>query len=411
MIVRESERIARLPGYLFGEINRQKLEVRRGGIDVIDLGMGNPDLAPAPHIVDKLCQVARDRKAHRYSASRGIPHLRRAICESYGRKFGVELDAEREAVVTIGSKEGISHLMLALLNRGDTVVLQDPTYPAYTYAIMIAGGNVCSLPVCDEERFFPEMDKLISKTLPKPKMVVVSFPHNPTTATVELGFFEELVRFARRRRVAVVHDLAYSELCFDGYRAPSFLEVKGAKDVGIEFYTMSKSYSMAGWRVGFAVGNESMVGALARIKSYYDYGIFTPVQVAAIVALKGPQKCVRETCQEYQRRRDVFVSGLARLGWEVETPKATMYVWAAIPEHFRSMGSLKFTSHLLEKGAVAAAPGIGFGSRGDGHVRFALVENEQRLRQAVRGIKTALGVEPRPSPRKRKPRLPRRRKS
>ncbi|MCK4326438.1 aminotransferase class I/II-fold pyridoxal phosphate-dependent enzyme [bacterium] len=386
----ESERILQLPPYMFGRISEEKLEARHKGIDVIDLGMGNPDRPPASHIIEKLCQAAHDPKAHRYSASKGIVHLRRAICEWYERRFGVFLDPEKEAVVTIGSKEGISHLTLAILNRGDAVLVQDPTYPAYLYAVVIAGGNLVSLPLTEENDFIPDLSKIVSESYPKPKAIILSYPHNPTTQVVDLPFFRELVLFAKKQKIIVIHDLAYSEICFDGYQAPSFLQAKGAKQVGIEFYTMSKSYNMAGWRVGFALGNREILEALSKIKGYYDYGIFTPIQVASIVALRSSQDCVGEVAETYRRRRDILVSGLNRIGWPVPTPKATMYLWAPIPDKFRKMGSMKFSSLLLKKAEVAVAPGIGFGRCGEGYVRFALVENEHRLRQAVRGIKKVL---------------------
>lgn len=386
----KSERILHLPPYMFAKINEAKLEARRRGVDVIDLGMGNPDSPPAGHIIEKLCQVAHDPKAHRYSASRGIPHLRRAICGWYGRRFGVKLDPEKEAIATIGSKEGISHLALAVLNRGDVVLVQNPTYPAYLYSVAIAGGDIMSLPVTEENNYIPDMEGAVGGVYPKPKMIILSYPHNPTAQIVDLEFFERVVRFAKKENILVVHDLAYSEICFDGFTAPSFLQVKGAKNVGIEFYSMSKTYSMAGWRVGFAVGNCQMIEALAKIKGYYDYGMFAPVQVASIVALNSSQDCVSKTVDMYRQRRDVFVNGLNRIGWKVPLPKATMYVWARIPEGFRTMKSLKFAGLLLEKAEVAVAPGIGFGAHGEGYVRFALVENEHRLRQAVRGIKKVL---------------------
>ncbi len=386
----ESERILRLPPYMFAKINDARLKARRKGVDVIDLGMGNPDRPPSPHIIEKLCQVAHDPKAHRYSASRGIPHLRKAICRWYQKRFDVKLDPEKEAIVTIGSKEGISHLALAVLNRGDIVLVQDPTYPAYLYSVAIAGGDVASLPVTEENNYIPDLEGVIGKIYPKPKILILSYPHNPTAQVVDLEFFERVVHFAKKEDILIVHDLAYSEICFDGYTAPSFLQVKGAKSVGIEFYSMSKTYSMAGWRVGFAVGNRNIIRALEKIKGYYDYGIFTPIQVASIIALDSSQDCVRETCDIYRRRRDVLVRGLNRIGWKVSSPRATMYLWVPIPEKFKKMKSLKFASFLLEKAEVAVAPGIGFGAYGEGYLRFALVENEHRLRQAVRGIKKAL---------------------
>jgi alanine-synthesizing transaminase len=386
----ESERIRRLPPYMFAKINDARLKARRKGIDVIDLGMGNPDCPPSPHIIEKLCKVAHDPKAHRYSASRGIPNLRKAVCRWYQRRFGVKLDPEKETIVTIGSKEGISHLTLAILNRGDVVLVQDPTYPAYLYSVAIAGGDIASLPVTEDNNYIPDLEGVIGKIYPKPKVLILSYPHNPTAQVVDLEFFERVVHFAKKEDIMVVHDLAYSEICFDGYAAPSFLQAKGAKSVGIEFYSMSKTYSMAGWRVGFAVGNRKIIQALANIKGYYDYGIFTPIQVASIIALDSSHDCVRETCDIYRQRRDVLVRGLNRIGWEVSSPKATMYLWARIPEKFRKMKSLKFASLLLEKAEVAVAPGIGFGAYGEGYLRFALVENEHRLRQAVRGINRAL---------------------
>lgn len=392
MIKVESDRMSRLPPYMFGQINEEKLAARRRGVDVIDLGMGNPDRPPADYIIEKLCQAAHDPKAHRYSVSRGITHLRRAVSEWYEKRFGVSLDPEEEALVTIGSKEGISHLALAILNRGDVVLAQDPTYPAYLYSIAIAGGNLVGVPLTGENDFLSDLAKVVSETHPKPKVLILSYPHNPTAQVVDLDFFEEIVRFAKREDLIVVHDLAYSELCFDGYKSPSFLQAKGAKEVGIEFSSMSKSYNMAGWRVGFALGNKEILRALARIKGYYDYGIFTPLQVASIVALRGSQKCVEEVVETYRRRRDVMVRGLNRIGWPIPTPQATMYLWASIPDKFKKMGSLKFSSLLLKKGEVAVAPGIGFGKHGEGYVRFALVENEHRLRQAVRGIKKSLAI-------------------
>lgn len=390
----EAKRIANLPPYLFGQINQEKLEARQKGIDLIDLGMGNPDQPPAEHIIEKLCQVAHDPKAHRYSASRGITHLRRAISEWYEKRFSVELDPETEALVTIGSKEGISHLTLAMLDPGDVVLTQDPTYPAYSYSIVIAGGKIVGVPQLADEDFLAKLTEVVAKTKPKPKMMFLCYPHNPTTQVVDLDFFEKLVRFAKQEDIIVVHDLAYAELCFDGYKAPSFLQVKGAKEIGIEFYSMSKTYNMPGWRVGFVVGNKEIIAALAKIKGYYDYGIYTPIQVASTVALRESQECVQKVKESYQSRRDVLVEGLNRIGWEVSKPRATMFVWAPIPEQFKEMGSIKFASHLLREGEVAVSPGVGFGTRGEGYVRFALVENEQRLRQAVRGIKKAMGALP-----------------
>jgi len=388
-IIYESKRIANLPPYMFGRINREKLEARQRGADIIDLGMGNPDHPPAKHIIEKLCDVAHDQKVHKYSASCGIKHLRRAICEHYEKKFSVTLDPENEALVTIGSKEGISHLMLATINSGDVTIIQDPTYPSYIYSIAIAEGKMLGITSGTGNEFIAALKKLPSRKI---KMIVINYPHNPTTQTVDLSFFTEVIAFARKRKLIVVHDLAYADICFDGYRAPSFLQAKGAKEIGIEFYTLSKSYNMAGWRVGFALGNKEILKALAKIKGYYDYGIFTPIQVASIAALRGSQECVTEITETYRRRRDVLVKGLNNIKWEVSLPMATMYVWAKIPPAFQEMGSLDFSSLLLRKGEVAVSPGIGFGKSGEGYVRFALVENEHRIRQAVRGIKKALNL-------------------
>jgi len=385
-----SKRLDRLPPYLFGMLNELKLRLRQQGEDVIDLAMGNPDSPPAPHIVEKLRQVALDPKAHRYSASKGIRNLRKAICRHYQRRYGVELDWETEAIGVIGSKEGLAHLSLALLDEGDTALVPNPTYPIHIYSVVIAGGNVISIPLCQEENFVPQMDQISRKLWPKPKVMILNFPHNPTTAVVDLSFLEQIVEFARQEEILVVHDFAYSDIVFDDYKAPSIMQVKGAKQVAVEFFTMSKAYSMAGWRVGFCVGNSHIIKALAKIKGYYDYGMFTPVQVAAIAALDGPQDCVKETVQRYQRRRDVLVEGLNRIGWPLSKPKATMFVWAPIPDKYRQMGSMKFATKLLEDAKVAVTPGIGFGDRGEGYVRMALVENEHRIRQAIRNIKRCL---------------------
>jgi len=385
-----TKRLERLPPYLFGRLNDLKLGMRQEGADVIDFGMGNPDRPAPSHIVEKLCEVAQDPRAHRYSASRGIPALRKAIVRHYQRRFGVELDWEREAISVIGSKEGLSHLALALLDPGDLAVVPNPTFPIHIYSVAIAGGNVVSIPLHEERQFVPNMAEITRDLWPRPKMMVFSFPHNPTAATVDRGFFEEIVEFARKQGIVVVHDLAYADITFDGYDAPSFMQVEGAKDVGVEFFTLSKSYNMAGWRVGFCVGNPDVVDALAKIKGYYDYGIFTPVQVAAIAALDGPQDCTREAAQLYKNRRDVLVEGLNRIGWSVPKPKATMFLWAAIPESYRAMGSMEFSMKLLREAEVAVAPGIGFGDMGEGYVRIALVENEHRIRQAIRNIRKCL---------------------
>ena len=375
---------------MFGRLNDLKLKLRRQGADVIDLAMGNPDRPTPSHIVDKLNEVAHDGKAHRYSASRGIPALLRAIGRHYERQYGVHLDPESEIVATIGSKEGLGHLMLALIDPGDLALVPNPTFPIHIYSVALAGGNVVSIPLREEENFVPSLDEITREIWPKPKVITLNFPHNPTTATVSLDFFREVVSFAKKNDIIVVHDMAYSDITFDGYRAPSFLEVEGAKDVGVEFMTFSKSYNMAGWRIGACVGNKDVVAALAKIKGYYDYGIFTPVQVAAISAIDGPQECVSEAAAVYQERRDILCDGLARIGWDVPKPKATMFAWAPIPEQYRHMGSMDFSMMLMEDAEVAVTPGVGFGDMGEGYVRIALVENQHRLRQAIRNIRRTL---------------------
>lgn len=385
-----SKHMEKIPPYMFARINQMKLNARRAGKDVIDLGMGNPDHPAPPHVVEKLCEVTHDPKSHRYSASSGIPHLRRAITEWYGSRFGVELDPETEAIAVIGSKEGICHLFLAILDEGDMVLVPNPSYPIHYYSVVIAGGHLQSVPLTAESNFVPDLSKVTHQVYPRPRILILSYPNNPTTQVVDLAFFEEVVEFAKREQILIVHDLAYSEVCFDGYKAPSFLQAKGAKDVGIEFYSLSKTYNMAGWRVGFALGNRHVIAALAKLKSYYDYGIFTPIQVAAIAALKGDQSCVDEQVQVYSRRRDVLVNGLNNMGWDVPLPRATMYVWAPIPEKFRPLGSMKFSEFLLEEALVATSPGIGFGTAGEGYLRLALVENERRIKQALRGIRTMM---------------------
>jgi alanine-synthesizing transaminase len=380
----------RLPPYIFGIVNQIKMEARRRGEDIIDLGMGNPDLPTPKHIVNKLIEAVKNPRNHRYSASKGIYKLRLAITDWYRRRYDVDLDPDSEAVVTIGAKEGIGHLVLATLGPGDVVLVPDPTYPIHAYSVVIAGGDLRSVPMAGEGDFFERLSTATKQTWPHPKMLIVSFPHNPTTKVVDLDFFERLVEFAKDHRLMVVHDLAYADIVFDGYRAPSLLQVKGANEVGVEIFSLSKSYNMAGWRVGFAVGNPEMLTALARLKSYFDYGVFQPVQIAAIIALNEDQACVRETSEIYQRRRDTLIHGLKRVGWEIEKPKGTMFVWAEIPKEFQKMGSLDFTKYLLREGKVAVSPGIGFGEYGEGFVRFALVENEPRIRQAVKGIQKAL---------------------
>jgi len=387
----EFNRIKRLPPYVFSVVNALKIEARHKGEDIIDLGMGNPDGAPPKHIVDKLVEAARNPKNHRYSASRGITQLRNAICEWYLRRHGVVIDPELEACVTIGSKEGLSHLILAITGPGDVVMTPTPAYPIHPYSVIIAGGEVRSIPIGPGIDFFKGMENAYKTSWPRPKMLIINFPHNPTTAVVEgLDFFRKIVDFAKENNIMIVHDLAYADLCFDGYKAPSFLQVPGASDVGVEFFSMTKSYSMAGWRVGFCVGNKEMLGALTKIKSYLDYGMFQPIQIASIVALRGPQDCVEEIRKIYESRRNVLIKGLQRAGWNVPPPKATIFVWAEIPDRFKKMGSLEFCKLLITEGGVAVSPGIGFGEGGDKYVRFALVENEQRIRQATRGIKKVL---------------------
>jgi alanine-synthesizing transaminase len=386
----KSSRLDRLPPYMFGRINDMKLRMRQQGVDVIDLAMGNPDSPTPSHIVDKLTEVAQDPKAHGYSASKGIPALLRAISRHYDRKHGVSLDPETEIVATIGSKEGLGHLMLALLDPGDLALVPNPTFPIHIYSVALAGGNVVSIPLREEADFVPDMAEITRDIWPKPKLITLNFPHNPTTATVSLDFFKEVVDFARKNDIIVVHDMAYSDITFDGYQAPSFLEVPGAKDVGVEFFTFSKSYNMAGWRIGACVGNPDVVNALARIKGYYDYGMFTPIQVAGIAALDGPQECVKEVCAVYQERRDVLCDGLTRIGWPVKKPKATMFTWAPIPEQYRAMGSMEFSLMMMKKAEVAVSPGVGFGDMGEGYVRIALVENTERIRQAIRNIRRTL---------------------
>ena len=387
----EFNRIQRLPPYVFSIVNSLKIEARRQGKDIIDLGMGNPDGAPPKHIVDKLVEAARNPKNHRYSASKGITQLRNAICEWYLRRYDVILDSELEAVVTIGSKEGLSHLVLATVGPGDVVLTPTPAYPIHPYSVIIAGGEVRSIPIGLGIDFFAEMEKAYKSSWPRPKMLIINFPHNPTTMVVDgLDFFKKVVDFAKENNLVVLHDLAYADLCFDGYKAPSFLQVPGAKDLGVEFFSMTKSYSMAGWRVGFCVGNQQVVGALTKIKSYLDYGMFQAIQIASIVALRGPQDCVEEIRKTYESRRNALIKGLHRAGWNVPPPRATMFVWAEIPEQFKKMGSLEFCKLLIQEGGVAVSPGIGFGEGGDTYVRFALVENEQRIKQAVKGIKKVL---------------------
>jgi alanine-synthesizing transaminase len=380
-------RIKRLPPYVFNIVNQLKAEARARGEDIIDFGMGNPDQPTPRHIVDKLVEVAQRSNTHRYSVSRGIPRLRRAICNWYRDRYDVNLDPDSQAIVTIGSKEGLAHLALGTMGAGDTVLVPNPAYPIHPYGFIIAGADVRHVRLVPGVDFFEELRRAIQESWPKPKMLVLNFPGNPTTQCVEIDFFEQVISIAREHGIWVVHDLAYADLVFDGYRAPSILQVPGADEIAVEFFSLSKSYNMPGWRVGFMCGNRDLVAALARIKSYLDYGTFTPIQVAAIAALEGPQECVREIRNRYQRRRDVLCDGLDAIGWEIEKPKATMFVWAPIPEQYREMGSLEFCKKLLHDAKVAVSPGIGFGEYGDTHVRFGLIENEHRTRQAVRGIR------------------------
>ena len=380
-------RIERLPPYVFNITAELKMAARHRGEDIIDMSMGNPDGPTPPHIVEKLVEAASRPTTHGYSVSKGIPRLRKAITDWYARRYQVQFDPDSEAIVTIGSKEGLAHLMLATLDAGDTVLVPNPSYPIHIYGAVIAGANIRSVCMTPGTDFFQELERAVRESIPKPKMMILGFPSNPTAQCVDLSFFEHVVALAREHNIIVVHDLAYADICFDGYQAPSIMQVPGAREVAVEFFTMSKSYNMAGWRVGFMVGNAELVNALARIKSYHDYGTFTPIQVAAIAALDGPQDCVTEVVQKYQSRRDVLVKGLHEAGWLVENPKASMYVWAHIPEQYRAKGSLEFAKRILEEAKVAVSPGIGFGDYGDEYVRFALIENEQRTRQAVRGIK------------------------
>jgi alanine-synthesizing transaminase len=386
----EFKRIKRLPPYVFAIVNDLKVKARARGEDVIDFGMGNPDLATPAHIVDKLCEAARNPRNHRYSASRGITKLRHAVCDWYRRRFDVALDPETEAIATIGAKEGLSHLALAIVEPGDVALVPNPTYPIHAYSVIIAGGDVRHVRLAPGEDFFANLMAAFQECWPQPKLLILSFPHNPTTAVVEAEFFTKIVAFAQDHELMVVHDFAYADLTFDDYQAPSFLQAPGAKEVGVEFFTLSKSYNMPGWRVGFAVGNPRIIAALTRIKSYLDYGMFQPIQIASIIALNGPQDCVQDIVRTYASRRDVLCDGLTRIGWKVDRPRGTMFVWAKIPDQFRMLGSLEFSKLLLEQARVAVSPGIGFGQYGDEYVRFALVENEHRTRQAIHGIKRIL---------------------
>jgi len=389
-LAREFPRIQRLPPYVFNVVGELKMAARRRGEDVIDLSMGNPDQPTPQHIVDKLIEVAQRGDSHRYSVSKGIPRLRRAICEWYRTRYDVSLDPDSEAIVTIGSKEGLAHLALATVDHGDVVMVPNPSYPIHPYGFVIAGADIRHVPIGPGVDFFSELEQAIRNTWPRPKMLLLNFPSNPTTHCVDLDFFKHVVEIAREHNIYVVHDLAYADLVFDGYKAPSIMQVPGAKDIAVEFFTLSKSYNMPGWRIGFMVGNPDLVYALGRMKSYLDYGMFTPVQVAAITALEGPQDCVAEIRDMYQARRDVLCDGLNAAGWAVERPRGTMFVWAEIPEPFRALGSLEFSKRLLLDAKVAVSPGIGFGEYGDNFVRFALIENPHRTRQALRSIKEML---------------------
>ncbi|HEX4039000.1 MAG TPA: alanine transaminase [Acidobacteriaceae bacterium] len=383
----EFPRIRRLPAYVFNITGELKAAARRRGEDIIDFGMGNPDGATPRHIVDKMIEAARRPETHRYSLSKGIPRLRRAIVHWYASRYDVVLDPDTEAIVTIGSKEGIAHLCLATLDQGDVVMVPNPSYPIHIYGPVIAGASIRSVAIHSADDFLAELEQAIPLMVPRPKMLILNFPANPTTQCVDLSFFERVVALCKQHQIWLVHDLAYADIVFDGYRAPSILEVPGAKDIAVEFFTLSKSYNMPGWRVGFMAGNPELVAALARLKSYFDYGTFTPIQVASILALEGPQECVAEIRDNYQRRRDALITGLKKAGWEVASPKATMFVWAPIPEPWRPLGSLEFSKLLLAEAKVAVSPGIGFGEYGEGYVRFALIENEERTRQALRGIR------------------------
>lgn len=388
--MQDFRRMSRLPPYVFTIVNDLKMELRRRGEDIIDMGMGNPDLPTPKHIVDKLIEASKNSRNHRYSASAGITNLRQAMADWYNRRYDVIVDPEEEVIATIGAKEGLSHLVLATTSPGDVVFSPNPTYPIHPYSVIIAGGDLRSIPIGPDRDFFDDLLAATKQTWPNPKMLIISYPHNPTTAVVERKFFEKIVEFCREHDMMVIHDFAYADLVFDGYRPPSFLQIPGAKDIGVELFSLSKSYSMPGWRVGFCVGNRDLVAALKRIKSYLDYGMFQPIQIASIIALNGPQDCVKEIVETYRQRRDSLVDGLNRVGWPIEKPKGTMFVWAKIPEQYMKMGSIEFSKMLIEKAKVAVSPGIGFGEYGDDYVRFALVENPHRINQAIRGIKQVL---------------------
>ncbi|MDQ6970464.1 MAG: alanine transaminase [Mariprofundus sp.] len=386
----EFEKIKRLPPYVFATVNQLKMELRHAGEDIIDLGMGNPDQPTPQHIVDKLCEAAQDGRNHRYSVSRGIPGLRRAICGWYKRKFDVDLDPETEAIATIGSKEGLAHLAVAITSPGDLVLTPNPAYPIHPYGVIIAGADIRHVPMGPGRDFFEDVQKAVKDSWPRPKILIVNFPSNPTAQVVDLDFYVKLVDFARDHKLIVISDIAYAEITFDDYVCPSIMQVAGAKDVAVEFYSLSKSYNMPGWRMGFMVGNSEIVAALAKIKSYLDYGTFQPLQIASCAALNGPQDCVEEIRLMYQSRRDVMIEGMHKMGWMAEKPKASMFIWAEIPDEFKAMGSLEFSKRLMIEGGVSVSPGVGFGDYGDDYVRIALIENEQRSRQALRGMQKFL---------------------
>jgi alanine-synthesizing transaminase len=390
MAIEEFPRMKRLPPYVFATVNALKMMARRRGEDIIDLGMGNPDLPTPPHIVEKLIEAAGKGANHRYSASRGITKLRVAIADWYKRRFDVDIDPETEAIATIGAKEGLSHLVLATVGPGEGVLVPNPTYPIHAASVVIAGGQLVSIPLSHDRDFFADLNNITELIRPRPKMLIISFPHNPTTMCVDLEFFRGIVEYAQKHNVYVIHDFAYADLVFDGYTAPSFLQVPGAKEVGVELFSLSKSYSMPGWRMGFVVGNQRLIHALTRIKSYLDYGVFQPIQIASIIALNGPYDCVQQIVATYQERRDALCRGLNNIGWRVEPPKGTMFVWVRIPRKFRHLGSINYSLMLIEEAKVAVAPGLGFGEWGDEYVRFALVENVQRTNQAIRGLRKVL---------------------
>ena len=386
--MKEFQRINRLPPYVLNIVNQLKIDARKKGEDIIDFGMGNPDQKTPDHIIDKMKECANKDNTHRYSSSKGIPRLRKAISNWYLEKFSVDIDFEKEAIVTIGSKEGLSHLSLALLNEGDTVIAPNPAYPIHPYGAVIAGAQIIYVELSDNlDYFLDSLNETIKNSWPKPKMMIFNFPSNPTTQCVDLGFLESLVEIALKNDIFLIHDIAYADLVFDGYKAPSIMQVKNAKKIAVESYTLSKSYNMPGWRVGFMCGNEKIIEALTRIKSYLDYGLYTPLQVGAIAALEGPQSCVEDIRKSYENRRNYLCDGLNKINWQVDYPKATMFVWAKIPDKYASLGSLEFSKILLKESEVAVSPGIGFGTNGDNHVRFSLIENEQRIKQAVKNIK------------------------